>query len=55
MRHWRFRFGFTPTINELARVLFVRPRALYLVENEPVVLLNRLNDLSQLAHNILPL
>jgi len=30
--------------------LFIRARTLHLIENELVVLLNRLNDLSELTH-----
>src|SRR5206468_650257 len=50
MRDWRFRFDFGPTITQFAREFFIRPRPLHLFENELVIILNRLNDLSKFAH-----
>src|SRR5438128_10319419 len=52
MRHRRLRLRFVPTINQFAAEFFIRPGSLHLIENELVVLLDRLNDLSQPAHKL---
>src|SRR6266540_6139674 len=50
MCKWRFGFDFGPTITEFAPKFFIQTRPLHLIENKPVVLLNRFNDLSEFAH-----
>src|SRR5437867_13372293 len=50
-RDWRFGFYLVPTFSQLASEFFVAARPLYLIEDELVILLDRLNNLSKLAHD----
>src|SRR4030095_1384771 len=49
-RDRNFRFDIVPAPQQFTPEFSIGAGTLYLIENEPVVLLDRLNDLSKLAH-----
>src|SRR4029450_8111739 len=53
-RDWNFRFGVVPAPQQFTPELFIRACALDLIENERVVVLSGLTDLSARAHRCGP-
>src|SRR5207302_810842 len=49
-RNWNLRFDVVPTAEQIAAEFLIGPRALHLLEDELIIFLNRLYDLSELAH-----
>src|SRR5439155_7741321 len=49
-RDGNFRFDVVPASQQFTPELFIRPRALHLIENELVIIFDGFDDLSELAH-----
>src|SRR6266581_2176387 len=45
-----FRFDIVPASQQFTPEFFIHARALYLIQNKLVIIFNRFDDLSQLAH-----